>query len=415
LHDHHLHLLAMAAQERSIACGPPQVNDATDLQQALRRAADAVAPGEWVRGTGYSETVAGLLDREAVDRMVPDRPVRLQHRGGALWILNSAALEAAAAALDESADVERDPAGRPTGRLWRYDARLRGAIGAEPPQLASVGARLASFGITGVTDATPELDVTGQDVLDAAVREGSLPQKVQLLGGGAGLQLPEGLVIGPRKLLLRDHDLPGLDDLAALIEQSHRGGRPVAVHCVTRESLLLTVAAFELVGVHDGDRLEHAAVVPPEMCGQLAAQGLRVVTQPSFIATRGDDYRSTVDPRDLGHLYPYASLLACGVPTAPSSDAPFGDPDPWRTIAAAASRTTVSGHVLGIHERVEPRVALAGFLTPLEDPGGRPRRVAPGRPADLCLLSEPLDVALDTPSADLVALVLRAGRLVYRR
>ncbi|WP_229758442.1 hypothetical protein [Peterkaempfera bronchialis] len=52
--------------------------------------ASAVAPGTWVRGVGYHESVAGPLDRDRLDALVAHRPVRVQHRSGALWILNSA-------------------------------------------------------------------------------------------------------------------------------------------------------------------------------------------------------------------------------------------------------------------------------------------------------------------------------------
>ncbi|GGN46177.1 amidohydrolase family protein [Streptomyces fuscichromogenes] len=415
LHDHHVHLLAMAAAERSVFCGPPAVSDAAALSATLRKAASGLPADGWVRGTWYSESVAGLLDRFALDEMVPDHPVRLQHRGGALWILNSAGLAVVAHALDETLDVERDAAGRPTGRLWRYDDRLRAAVGAPPPDLASTGARLASYGITGVTDATPDLDEKGLALLTSAVRDGRLPQSVQLLGAATGTPLLPGMSVGPRKILLRDHDLPGLDHLADVIGRTHRADRPVAVHCVTRESLLLTLAALEIVGPCEGDRLEHAAVVPPELCEALVAKGLTVVTQPSFIATRGDDYLTSVDPRDVEHLYPYATLLAHRVPTAPSSDAPFGDPDPWRTIAAASSRRTRSGTVLGAREQVDARIALSGFLSPLRSPGAAPRRVVPGSPADLCLLGEPLEASLTEPSAELVVLVLRNGEPVHRR
>ena len=43
---------------------------------------DSLLPnlGEWLRGTGYHESVAGELDRHALDRWVPARPVRVQHR-----------------------------------------------------------------------------------------------------------------------------------------------------------------------------------------------------------------------------------------------------------------------------------------------------------------------------------------------
>ncbi len=51
-----------------------------------------------------------------------------------------------------------------------------------------------------------------------------------------------------------------------------------------------------------------------------------MVTQPGFIAVRGDDYYRDVDPDDLAHLYPFASLVAAGIRVHASSDAPFG---PW--------------------------------------------------------------------------------------
>lgn len=98
----------------------------------------------------------------------------------------------------------------------------------------------------------------------------------------------------------------------ATISASHAAGRPVAVHCVTRESLLLTLAALDVCGVLRGDRIEHTAVVPVEVRAELARAGVRVVTQPSFIARRGDDYLARVDPDDVDLLYPYASLLAAG-------------------------------------------------------------------------------------------------------
>jgi predicted amidohydrolase YtcJ len=392
LHDHHLHLMALAVAAQSVRCGPPEVTD----RDGLRRALQSWPGRSWVRGIGYHESVAGLLDRDVLDALVPDRPVRVQHRGGALWVVNSAALALLALDHETSADVERDDQGRLTGRLWRWDDRLRGALGGEPPDLAPVGSRLAALGITGVTDATPDLDVD-----TCALLHKGIPQQVQLLGA------PDGP--GPRKLLLHDHDLPNFAQLLSSVRSARDEGRPVAVHCVTRESLLLTLAVLAEVGTVAGDRIEHAAVVPDGIAMELSRLQVRVVTQPVFLADRGDDYLRDVAPDDRGCLYPYRSLLEAGVPVAPSSDAPFGDLDPWRGIAAARDRRTTSGQVVNVDERVAARSALDGYLSPLDDPGGLPRQVRAGVPADLCLLDVPLDGALAQPSADHVRLVLRAG------
>jgi predicted amidohydrolase YtcJ len=364
-----------------------------------------------VRGVGYIESVAGPLNRRLLDRLVADRPVRVQHRSGALWVLNTVALRTTGLDHSSDPDVERDAAGDVTGRLWRFDAKLRDLIG--PVDLArhltALVAQLHGYGITGVTDATPDLDVAAVATLT------SLPLDVLLLGVPDDAQLPTHATVGPHKLLLRDHDLPHVDELTGRIAQTHARGRAVAVHCVTRESLILTVLALEQVGVLAGDRVEHAAVVPHDLTHRLAALGVAVVTQPSFITRRGDDYLRDVEPDDIDCLYRYASLLAAGLPVAPSSDAPYGELDPWRAMTAAHDRRTTSGDCIGPAERVETATVLGGFLSPASQPGGRPRRLAPGAIADLCLLDAPLDEVLLQPSAERVRLVLRRGLPVSGR
>ena len=106
--------------------------------------------------------------------------------------------------------------------------------------MAKVGRQLASYGITGVTDATPDLPDRSLDTLAGARRSGALPQRVLLLGAG-GAHLPAGPESGPRKIVLPDHDLPGFDWLVAAVAAARRDGRAVALHCVTRESLLLAL------------------------------------------------------------------------------------------------------------------------------------------------------------------------------
>lgn len=414
LHDHHLHLLSLAAAGRSVICGPPTVRTEVELRAALRHEAARSARGSWIRGIGYTESVAGRLDRWTLDRLVADRPVRLQHRGGALWILNSLAVERVADGLESSPDVERTSAGQLTGRLFRYDARLRRLLGDEAmPDLTDVGQQLAELGVTGVTDASPELQSSALTSLTTAVEERRLPQRVQLLGAPDSAVLPRRMTHGPWKLHLHDHDLPGLDELVTMVAAARDVGRAVAVHCVTLESILLTVVALESAGGPImGDRIEHGAVIPTELHQRLAKHRLVVVTQPSFVADRGDDYLADVDARDQAFLYPYASLLAAGVRVAPSSDAPFGELDPWRTLRTARERRTLSGGRLGEEEQVHPATTLAGFLSPLEAPGGPPRVVRPGAPADVCLMHEPLAATLDDPSSERVRLVVADGELV---
>jgi predicted amidohydrolase YtcJ len=384
--DHHLHLHALAAQGRSVPCGPPQVRTAAELRAVLARA--RADDHGWVRGTGYHESVAGSLDMGALDDLHRSRPVRIQHRGGALWMVNG--LAATALGLTNH-----------TGQLWRADDWLRTRLPeSRPPDLADTGARFARLGITAVTDATPDLEPTAISSLT------TVPQRVLLLGVPLGRP-----ATGPYKIVVSDTALPAYAELADRVRAAHDERRAVAVHCVTREALVLLLAVLDETGVRPGDRIEHAALVPAELLPRIAELGLRIVTQPGFLAHRGDDYLREVPAVDQPDLYRLRSLIEAGIRCTPSSDAPYGPLDPWAVIRAATRRETPSGRTVGAGERITAAQALAGYLSPQHDPGGPPRKVGVGATADLVLLHVPLAQALDDPSAELVRATMIGGTI----
>ncbi|MDT3444242.1 MULTISPECIES: amidohydrolase family protein [unclassified Pseudofrankia] len=489
LHDHHIHLLALAALASSVPVGPPAVRDAAELAGALRAAAAGAPPGSWVRAVGYHESVAGDLDRHALDRIVADVPVRVQHRSGALWVLNSAALAALRVPAGRTAGARTarghtarghtttgHPTARPAaggqtaagpgaagdaaaglpadGRFFRADDRLgrwlaaAGAGGAvERADLAAVGARLASHGVTGVTDATVTTGPAQVATLRAAVKDGSIPQRLVLMGPPdlAATGPPSGAThdrptiwwdlpgnrtedvtrswrgtggrigFGPVKIVLDDEHAVDLDELAATVRAARARGRRVAVHCVTRLQLALALAALDAGGgALPGDRIEHGAVLPPDLAEPVAAAGLTVVTQPHFLAERGDAYLRDVDPDDVPWLYRCAGLLAAGIPLAAGTDAPFGGADPWASMRAAVRRRAPSGQVMGPGEALPAARALALYLGDPADPGGPPRRVVPGAPADLCLFAQPAGAMLADLDPGPAVLTLVAGAVVHR-
>src|SRR5690606_35391491 len=137
--------------------------------------------------------------------------------------------------------------------------------------------------------------------------------------------------------------------------------------------LVVTLEALRSSGTHPLDRIEHAAVVPDGSLADLAGRAVTVVTQPNFVAERGDQYLADVAPAEQPELWRVASLLRAGVPVALSTDAPFGDADPWAAMRAAVFRRTPAGHVLGEAECVPASAALQMFL-------GDPGRPATPRP-----------------------------------
>ncbi|MFZ6003438.1 MAG: amidohydrolase [Actinomycetota bacterium] len=417
LHDHHIHLLATAAAARSVTCGPPAVQNRDELVDALRAADRALPPDRWMRAVGYHESIAGDLDRSDIDRIVHQRPVRLQHRSGARWTLNSAALSALSIADRTDPGIERDAGGEPTGRLHRADFWLRALLPRdEAPDLAALGTRLARFGVTGVTDMTPYETADDLAAITDAVRSCALPQRVMVTGGPAlaGAAFPVELERGPVKLLIDDGDYPSLELLTDQIAAAHEHERSVAIHCVTQTSLVLALAAWDVVGARAGDRVEHGSVIPPELIEAMRRHRLTVVTQPGFVAERGDEYLRDVAPDDRPHLYRCRSLIEAGLPVAGSTDSPYSSPDPWLAMRAAVSRRSLAGATIGELERIDPAQALCLFLGDLADPGGPPRQVSVGAPADLCLLGQPLAETLDRLDSGVVVATIRAGRVVHR-
>ena len=143
---------------------------------------------------------------------------------------------------------------------------------------------------------------------------------------------------------------------------------------------------------------------------ELAALGVLVVTQPNFVAERGDDYLTDVEPADQPALWRLATLLAGGVRVALSTDLPFGGADPWASMRAAVHRRTPSGSVLSPDERISATTALTMFLGTADRPDS-PRRIAPGQPGDLCVLSAPAGEVLARLDSSLVAATVVAGEL----
>lgn len=342
LADHHLHLFATAAAAASVDLGGETTLPPPD-------------PGTsgWVRAIG----AGAELRRADLDAAWPHRPARVQHRSGALWTLNTAAVELLSAGLS--------PDERRTGQMWRADTRLRELLdqhGARTAvDLAALGRHLASYGITHVTDATPDLDAAALRTLSAGV-----PQHLLSLSDAG---------TGPRKIVLPDHQYPDLADLVRRIDASHATGRPVALHAVSSTTLAIAIAALDAVGVLPGDRIEHAAVCDNSAADRLAELGIIVVSQPSVYARHAATFERDSDPTDRPWLWRYHELLSRGVRVVASSDAPYGDPDPWFTIRYASHR----------EPSLTPATVLGSYLTEPTNPAGPPRTVTVGAPADLCL------------------------------
>ena len=414
--DHHIHLFATAAARASIPCGP---EDNADEQALAARLQQACVNGEgMIRGVGFHQSLQENLSRDWLDKVCGERPVRIQHRSGKLWILNSAAIDMLSLAENDALpDGAEQINGRLSGRFYDLDRWLGERLPRRWPSLAKLSEDLASYGITAVTDTGVDNGLQELWALQDKINAGEFKQRLQLMGReelqGSVMSSFEKLCIGPLKLYLREAELPDLSDLTSRIASSHAQRRPVAFHCVTRVEIHFAIAALREAGVLAGDRIEHASVADDHAIQALAELGITVVTQPHFLLSRGDQYLRDVDTDDIPLLYRGKGFIDAGVRLAGGSDAPYGGIDPWLSMRAAVQRRSASGEAMNTAESLSPEQGLSLYMGSLSSLGGSPALPQIGEAADLCLLDKPWQQLREDLDSRHVRLTLQSGRRLF--
>jgi len=413
--DPHLHLFALAARRVNLDCSA--YDDVDALLAGVRARAATLPADAWVRGEGLDETrLARVPSAAELERAAGGRPVRLRHRSRHASVLSTSALRLLAAS-GETAVV--------SGR----EDELARLVGPLPPAavdgaLAAVARELVALGLTTVADATPRT-LPGLEPLRRVAAAGRFPLRVAAMRRvGTRAWAPIGrLFPGAMKIMVEESGdglRPSATLLARRIRRAAASGGQVAVHCVGAATLVAALAGFAGVPAAERrgrrHRLEHVAECPPALVASIAALGLTVVTNPAFVRCRGDVYLGETTPAAHGWLYRAASFARAGIALAGASDAPVAPPSPWIGIAAARSRRTAGGAVLGAGERLGAAAALGLFTT------GAARalraaalgRLVPGRPADLVVVApDPLRASADEVAATEVRLTLVAGERAW--
>src|SRR5207247_1556514 len=140
----------------------------------------------------------------------------------------------------------------------------------------------------------------------------------------------------------------------------------------------------------------------PELIARIAALGVWVVAQPSFLwDSRARSGGTPPDPAILPR--PFASALRAGVRQAFSSDFPCGSIAPLAGIATAVTRRSRDGHAAAPEEAISAAEALDAYtLGAARAAGidGVTGSLEAGKRADLLVLSEnPLECRSDRLSS----------------
>ncbi|MDN5764809.1 MAG: amidohydrolase [Humibacillus sp.] len=467
--DPHMHS-AMVQLADWVDVSPMATPTADEVYTALR-GASATSTG-WVLAQQFDPSITEghpRLDRETLDRLVPDRPLLvLESNGHVAWV-NSAALDRAGVDRDTpdppAGRYSRDGNGELTGRLEESPAVWAFTIGFPLVTGAALEGRIrnllwhaAGQGVTllhdcgiGSIDGATDLDGLRRAVDEATpvryrgmlvsnaydawaqlgLRPGFGDDRFRVDGikawsdgsnqAGTGFQ---------RELYLGTDSCGSLnyspDELAEVVLRAHRDGWQIGVHANGDAAIDVTIDAFEraLTAAPRDDhrhRIEHCSVLHPEQMARMAALGL----SPSFLIGHlrwwGTAFRDRLLGPERSALYdPCASALRAGLRISLHSDWNVTPLEPLRYVEDAVMRAMAeNGEVLNADERISVEAALravtidAAWQCRADDVTGS---IEVGKYADLVLLEDnPATVDPTTISGIGVSETRLAGEVRYSR
>ena len=450
--DAHCHLHAFAESHATLNLEPHQnVRSISDIQTKIKDLSQKLPQGTWIRGRGYNEFYLAEKrhpNRWDLDQVTSAHPIKLTHRTGHAHVLNSLALEMVSIS-NETPDpldglIDRDiKTGEPTGVLYRMGDFLSRKIPPLENDQLDQGMRIAndellSIGITSIQDASSHNGIEQWKLFRRWKDTGFIkPRVAMMLGVSHFYEYRENdfvtpldgrqLRLGGVKIILDEttgHLSPDQADLNEMVLKIHRSGFQACLHAVEENTVEAACSAIEYAlrkfpKPDHRHRIEHCSVCPPSLAKRLAALGIMVVTQPSFIYYSGDRYLQTVPEEDLKHLYPTRTLLKKGVQVAASSDCPIAPANPLMGIYAACSRMTETGEAVLSEEKITPEEALRMYgenAARATFDEGMKGSISPGKLADLVVLNaDPTKVPIGEIKNIEVEMTILDGEIAWER
>jgi len=396
--DAHVHLAEAGFQKLSVNL--VGVRSLDEFRQRIRERVMSAAPGEWITGGGWDETLWPVKtppSRWDVDEVSQGHPVFLQRVDGHIAVANTKALQLASVTVasrdPEGGKIDRDESGTPSGILRET---ARDAVFAIIPKathekrrqgITQALADAARWGITSAQDNSSwedfqvyeELEREGQLTLrisewlpfDASVdglkaMRDSHPRSDNMLHTGMLKGFMDGSLGSHTAALLqpyaddpRNSGLPRYDPekLNEMTEERLAEGFQIGFHAIGDKGVQMALDAFadaeEAVREQapkssntNNDfrlRIEHAQVTTPAEIQKF--KNLKVIAsmQPNHLLTDMNWAQNRLGPERAAHSYAWAEFLSKGVALAFGTDYPVEAITPFRGLYAAVTRQSEDG------------------------------------------------------------------------
>lgn len=377
------------------------------IQQAITKRASVTPKGEWVLGFKYDDTKTKegrFINRWDLDRVAPDHPVFIRHRGGHTAYVNSKAL-ALARYTKESKDpaggkIVRDPASaEPVGRLLEtacdpLERLIPSSFTKEDNQAGAklISEMMSKTGVTSVTDAygRPELLRAYQDahhanelklrvycmigyfsideMLDAGIRTGFGDEWVRV----GGMKLTCDGSISERTARLSEPYIGRPDDYGIIVmdvdelyeyaAKAHKADWQIGIHANGDIGIDKALTVYErLQNEHPRKdprfRLEHCTVLNDDLIRRIKA--LNAIPNPfsTYVYFHGEKMKEYGAAR-LEHMFALRSLLDAGINVTQTSDYPPGPFEPMMALQSSVTRTDYRGTTWGASQKITVEEAI---------------------------------------------------------
>jgi len=460
--DSHMHMLYTGW-----SLGDIDVYSVGSIDELVERMSAAAGNRDFIAARSdclhASHLAEGRLPNAAdLDRVSSEKPVAVTDVNKT--IVNSVILnDVDCSEIPPGGEIGRNDDGSPNG-VFLYAAKGMTPLGA---QSAASGSKMSATdallkcqeallasGLTGVVDAS-----VGSDNLKAFAqlrRDGRLKIRVRALlraarydsvapilkdieefGGGddvlriAGVKLFYDWFLMHRTALFYEpyvgqpentgrRSIPH-EELTRWLRDCAKAGLATGTHTTGTKGLDEMLETHERiadeVGLTSPSHLIHAYFPGERAIERAKALGMGIALQPSFIRPWAETAVEFLGPERAAGFTPVRSCLDAGVVTGGGTDSPITHFNPFASAAAAASRLSAAGNILGEAERVTNAEALAIYTTGSAEITGESDsrgRLVPGALADMVVCSadplscEPDDIRRVRPLATIVG-----GEVVY--
>ncbi len=378
-----------------------------DIQKAIAERAAKTPKGGWVLGFKYDDTKTSegrIVNIADLDLVAPDHPVRIQHRGGHTFYVNSQAMKLAG--INESTPDPQGGLFDRDGSSKKLNGRIKESACLEFEKVIPnshtrddlregvklISKMMSKTGITSVHDAygSPEYLRAFQDaheagdlslrvycligythidkMLEAGIRTGMGDEWVRV---GAMKMTCDGS-ISERTARLSQPYMGRPDDYGILVmteeqlyqfaKKAHDADWQIGVHANGDVGIDTTLRLYERLQKERPRkdprfRIEHCTLVNDSLIQRMKTLGVIPTPFSTYVYYHGEKMREYGEER-LKNMFALRSFLNAGIRPTQASDYPPGPFEPMMALQSSVTRTDIKGNVWGANQKVTVEEAI---------------------------------------------------------